>query len=940
MHRRHPRRDDRRDDFGQEDRSDTIVKVNQFALQQAALLEAQWESQAAELAKSELRLQARDLLQSLSQTVASLEKSLNIDTSPPPRHPRTKTILTPLKQKTTINLDDLEALSELAPGTSLAELLVGLRGPSKQSSRSSSKSRTSFQNVSNPNFGALAQISEDEYSNVDDNMEEEDNRFRHSNRNNRNIRYIRDNRPNNGATPETVPDRHDQHEQRTRTKRGMSYTNSSIDAQRRRRRVHNNHNHNQALEFTRQSKPILRGKRRRKKRPKSAGRSRSRTRGRLRRPMSAGRSRNRTQVSSRLSPPPLAPSFIEPRQKSMKYQLALNALQKGEHNIENDENYINDDEEAQKDHRRSGRHHRPQSAPLGGRGKRRRKKKGGHNVVPSFMRPKKKKNHGEIMSKVEAEVARKEIEALSLAPPTHNEKVKKLHRYNWNQEQAKINNSDGTFTILPPMNSDAQLGKTGRVCSTSRIEHLSTARAYRQNYKFGNRENPPFKTNGGQGLLAKIAYVTGLSNGGDGPIDFSKEHALHGVSDTNQFSPHRRFCKMVTRGGHNVAQKMYNYKLEHLPEYSSLEEGETVISIMACSGCKKHQKTTRHNELKFNSCALQLEAALLEEMPEVKVIQRKVGNRLIGALEVQMCKRVRNRLEKKILHSRIISGTFPTPSAIVKLAKQFMPEHLIAVHVTTSMSNTTSPLLSAKRMDDIIAAFGTLQVVLVPEGGDGGNGEDGGNGGNGEAVGSAAGKEATNPLVSDLVEHGFEPHVQRKQIPAPSVPMLENSPSKRRSPDRQSITHTTVGASTSLMVPPGKYILIVKEKSTEKQNTLFIPIREHIDLTEQTELEVQRTICRKRSIIVRYMKSAMDVVKERKNQVQCSIRDTSTGHVLTSTIGPTGTCLFQPSENTFMHQIEINRMDSTTKTAIGTMQLLSEKNGLKKIEESFISIAA
>jgi hypothetical protein len=234
-------------------------------------------------------------------------------------------------------------------------------------------------------------------------------------------------------------------------------------------------------------------------------------------------------------------------------------------------------------------------------------------------------------------------------------------------------------------------------------------------------------------------------------------------------------------------------------------------------------------------------------------------------------------------------------------------------------------------------------VVLVPEGedgGDGGNGEDGGNGGNGEAVGSAAGKEATNPLVSDLVEHGFEPHVQRKQIPAPSVPMLENSPSKRRSPDRQSITHTTVGASTSLMVPPGKYILIVKEKSTEKQNTLFIPIREHIDLTEQTELEVQRTICRKRSIIVRYMKSAMDVVKERKNQVQCSIRDTSTGHVLTSTIGPTGTCLFQPSENTFMHQIEINRMDSTTKTAIGTMQLLSEKNGLKKIEESFISIAA
>ena len=75
-HRRQPPQ--QRDDFGQEDRSDTIVKVNQFALQQAALLEAQWESQAAELAKSELRLQARDLLQSLSQTVASLEKSLNI----------------------------------------------------------------------------------------------------------------------------------------------------------------------------------------------------------------------------------------------------------------------------------------------------------------------------------------------------------------------------------------------------------------------------------------------------------------------------------------------------------------------------------------------------------------------------------------------------------------------------------------------------------------------------------------------------------------------------------------------------------------------------------------------------------------------------------------------------------------------------------------------
>jgi len=69
---RHPE-----DDFGKQTSSAKII--NESALRQAALLEAQWEAQAAKMAKQELRRQASKLLQNLTMTVKSLERQLLVD---------------------------------------------------------------------------------------------------------------------------------------------------------------------------------------------------------------------------------------------------------------------------------------------------------------------------------------------------------------------------------------------------------------------------------------------------------------------------------------------------------------------------------------------------------------------------------------------------------------------------------------------------------------------------------------------------------------------------------------------------------------------------------------------------------------------------------------------------------------------------------------------
>lgn len=888
--RRRPREED---DFGKE----ATVTYNEQAMKQAALLEAMMEQQAQLIAKQQLRQQAKELLESVSSTVKSLERQLDLSDDnmrqqrqrlqqkqpdvteiTPPRHPRK------LKKskRTTINLDDLEALSELAPGTSLAELLVGLKqqNPSSRqirpsrSSRHPSASLSSFHNASNPNFGSLAQISEDDYK----------ERWYQESSNNRQY-----SQPNNDD----------------------SYEDDVAETRRERNRGQSRDQHQNNLLLWNEGKLGMR----RQRRPQSAGRSRggyhkkvgkgtkgSRGRRRRRRPISAGR--NRTQVSSRLSPPPISPRFIEPTEKSMKYQLALNAMQKGDPTFDG---YDEIDDLHVTKKKKNKKKFRPKSAPLGGRIK--------------------KKTHGEIMSKVEEEVARKEIDALSHAPLTHNEKVKKLHRYNWNQEQTKLRMG----MILPPLNIEGTLGKHGRPCSASRIQQLSKPREYRQTQKLGKRENAPFFTNGGQGLLAKLAYVPGLGNGGSSEAEFLQGHQhLNRIRDASHFSPNRRFLKMVTRGGNTIAQKLYNYKLEHLPEYNELKEGETLISIMSCSGCKKHQKTTRHNEMKFQSCALKIEAAILEEMPNTKIVHKKVGNRLIGALEVQMCKRIRNRFEKKLLHSRIITGTFPSAKVIVKKALAFMPEHLIRVNVTTSMSNNSeAPLLSAKRVDKIIDSFTNLIVTLVPE-----EIEDG----------------STNnqSIKSNLVEDGFEPEVQRKKMLVPSAAPPSTSAFSFDSPTKQEKNVTTINSSTSLMVSPGKYLLTVAEDRSNDDDdgqinsSLFIPIREHINLTETTELDVTRTICRKRSFIIRFVKSALNILKSNNSNknncsvIYCEIKDLVSNKVDTVKVTSSNTVVYQPKEHACTKKVEICLVNENKEKLTGVCNF--DEESLKKIEESFLTV--
>jgi hypothetical protein len=877
------------DDFGQQIRSNGVV--NERALRQATLLEAQWEADAAKLAKQELRQQAKELLESLTMTVKNLERQLLVpeqDTSKPLVHPdvtelspprhRHPARLTPLK-RTTINLDDLEALSELAPGTSLAELLTGL----KQTESSS------FRSASNPNFGALAQISEEQQRYNEDNDigyddEEEEEEERQQQRQQEQERE-RGSWNDSGGDIYGTPGTHDArgaHAVHVRRRSARS-NNSNTTTSGRRRREKPRGGHKQ-------------------RRPQSAG-SRRRKRGRSRRrPKSAGK--RRSKMSTRLSPPPLVPNFVEPLEKSMKYQLALSTMKALDipEETDGDQDHeggmgmgidieMRQEENLTKTHTR--RRLRPRSAPMGGRGRRKKR----------------------TMSDVEAEVARKEIDSLSHAPPTHDEKVKKLHRYNWNQEQTKLTMA----TWLPPLNPDGTLGRT-RPATAGRINHLSQPRLYRQNRKYQFPSNPPFKTNGGQGLLGKIGYVTGLGNTPASTNTGGAQHTTGMTDGGNQphFQPNRRFLKMVTRGGNTLGQRIANYKLEHCPEYSELSEGQTVISINYCNGCHKHQKTTRHTEEKFQSCALQVEAALLEEMPDTRVIKRKVGNRLIGALEIQMCRRVRNRLEKKLLHSRIIMGTWPKPSAIVNLARQFMPEHSLTVCVTTSSSNGDSPLLAAKHVDKIISGFTKLTVTLVPEK-------------NELDIPIPAEK-----LTSDLVTDGFEPIVHRKSIPAPSMPTAANSHSpNRHSPNRttQRIT-TTVSSATTLIVPPGCYTLVV-----DSDDSLFIPIREFIDLTEQTQLDVNRTICRQRQLLVRFVKVAAAKMQAIARPL-CIARDVRTGAKLEGIIIKNGSyVVLKPLENSFMENIEIALVDRVNGTdVIKGVQMFDVSTGLRKIEESYLNV--
>ena len=244
-----------------------------------------------------------------------------------------------------------------------------------------------------------------------------------------------------------------------------------------------------------------------------------------------------------------------------------------------------------------------------------------------------------------------------------------------------------------------------------------------------------------------------------------------------------------------------------------------------------------------------------------------------------------------------------------------MPEHSITVSVTTSSTSGNSPLLAAKHVDKIIHCLTKLKVTLIPE--------------------LIEGEAPLESIVSDLVTAGFEPVVHRKSIPAPSMPPSSN-PNAKYSPSRttQRVT-TTISSATTLMVAPGCYTLVVSG-----DDSVFIPIREHIDLSTTTFIQVNRTICRRRRLLVRYIKLAGAEVQNMKHPI-CRVRCIRTGQEIENAIQKKGnySILVPMEETAFLDNIEIALVDRDSGEIKG-VQTFDAQSGLRKIEESYLIVNA
>ena len=406
--------------------------------------------------------------------------------------------------------------------------------------------------------------------------------------------------------------------------------------------------------------------------------------------------------------------------------------------------------------------------------------------------PMSRKKKQRTLSDVEEDAARREILALAGAPPTHDEKVQRLHKYNWNQFRPA--HVDGA-SILPPGRCTANEMGALRKASSQRLEALANPRGYRQRQKLTGGDNPPFRTSGGKGLLAEIGYVTGL---GSSRIGIGNEATSINAIDPSK--PRSRFSQHATSGS-DLASKISNYNLlEHHPEYQHLQEGEVCVVILHCSHCHRHQRTTRHKEAVFEAKAHKMELALREVLPTTSIIVRKkVGLRLIGAFEVQICRRRQNKLEKRLLHSRIITGAFPNTKQVAQRASTFLPAFTFSLTCETNCYNSLSQETSA--------AFQNLLVSLLSD--------------KGEVISKCK-----------LVEDGFEPSLQSHKD------------------ETMSYSSCIKIDLCSADVAKVKNLVVGADNSPEE---LFIPIKEHLDLTsEKTFISFKRVLCRRRRFLITF----------------------------------------------------------------------------------------
>lgn len=114
--------------------------------------------------------------------------------------------------------------------------------------------------------------------------------------------------------------------------------------------------------------------------------------------------------------------------------------------------------------------------------------------------------------------------------------------------------------------------------------------------------------------------------------------------------------------------------------------------------CGKHNTTTKHDEEKYKAFASNLQGAIKEQFPVVRVIVKPISTDQdekvkrfkvsgsadkpnvieskairIGAFEVQLYKKEGGRYIQKVLHSKIQSGLWPTISNILEKVHYYLP---------------------------------------------------------------------------------------------------------------------------------------------------------------------------------------------------------------------------------------------------------------------------
>ena len=255
--------------------------------------------------------------------------------------------------------------------------------------------------------------------------------------------------------------------------------------------------------------------------------------------------------------------------------------------------------------------------------------------------------------------------------------------------------------------------------------------------------------------------------------------------------PITKFRPAPVSSGHPTTrtERIQNYRLEHFPEYARLGEGQMCVTIAHCCNCHLHQKTTRHDEAKYKNYAMRLAAGIRMAMPLVKVI---VKPGLIGGFEVQICRQEAQKLKKTLLHSKLVTHTWPDIPLLIERIKKFTPKHELVVNITANVDN-----------DQI---FSEMIAKVVDESGE---------------------------IVCD---------------PEFIVPL-------------RSLERNVARGTVSLLVPSGSYTLVVEGATRDEEDgkiiphtndadDKFLPIKEHIDTTEEVRTVIDRVLTLKRHLIV------------------------------------------------------------------------------------------